>query len=570
MPLSSASIYKSCLPLATALLTSLVYSQPLAAQQPPSQTSLSPSITEIPVATEPATKSPASGATIKIKTNLILVPVVIRDSAGHAVGNLKREDFQVFDNRKPEEISQFTVEQPPTEGEAASSTTGAGATKKITIPTRFTAILFDDIHSTFENLPQVQSAALRLVANLTYRPERMAIFTTSGRVSVDFTDDGAKLADGIRQLKPHPLPGSQHVDCPDINHYDANQIVNRNDQAAFEAAVAQVMSACGVKDDKTARAMVHSAAESVLRSGDVQTETVLSTMSSTLDRLAVFPGQRTITLASPSFLISDRNHTEHQIVDRAVRLHVVINTLDTRGLYADSDEGIDSNVLFEFANGTGGLFFHNSNDINEGLKRLTAPPEFVYQLGFSPQDLPEDGKYHHLKVKLVNQKNFAVYAREGYFAPLHIVDPRQAENNEINEALFSHDQVDDLPIQMQTQFVQEDKPVAKVNVVTFVDLRNLPHRQADGRNANELRIVAAVFDHNCKYLGAIDKRFAVHWSDEKLTAQNSRPPATMFTFILDSGAYLIRLVARDSESQHLSTQNALIEIPQPSLAAAHH
>jgi hypothetical protein len=44
----------------------------------------------------------------------------------------------------------------------------------------------------------------------------------------------------------------------------------------------------------------------------------------------------------------------------------------------------------------------------------------------------------------------------------------------------------------------------------------------------------------------------------------------MFTFILDSGAYLIRLVARDSESQHLSTQNALIEIPQPSLAAAHH
>ncbi len=39
---------------------------------------------------------------------------VVRDSQGHAVGNLHKEDFQVFDKGKPQVISQFEVEQPGT------------------------------------------------------------------------------------------------------------------------------------------------------------------------------------------------------------------------------------------------------------------------------------------------------------------------------------------------------------------------------------------------------------------------------------------------------------------------
>ena len=38
----------------------------------------------------------------------------LRDSQGHAVGNLHQEDFQVFDKGKPQVITQFEVEQPGT------------------------------------------------------------------------------------------------------------------------------------------------------------------------------------------------------------------------------------------------------------------------------------------------------------------------------------------------------------------------------------------------------------------------------------------------------------------------
>ena len=70
-------------------------------------------------------------------------------------------------------------------------------------------------------------------------------------------------------------------------------------------------------------------------------------------------------------------------------------------------------------------------------------------------------------------------------------------------------------------------------------------------------MIAAVFDRNGKYLGAIDRKVDVHWTDSNAGTHT----ATTFSFLLDPGAYMIRLVVRDSESQHLSAQDKLVEIP---------
>src|SRR5215469_1242044 len=48
--------------------------------------------------------------TFKVKVNLVEVRVVVRDAKGHAIGNLKQENFQLLDNGKPQVISQFSVE----------------------------------------------------------------------------------------------------------------------------------------------------------------------------------------------------------------------------------------------------------------------------------------------------------------------------------------------------------------------------------------------------------------------------------------------------------------------------
>ena len=49
----------------------------------------------------------------------------------------------------------------------------------------------------------------------------------------------------------------------------------------------------------------------------------------------------------------------------------------------------------------------------------------------------------------------------------------------------------------------------------MLDLRSLPHRQVDEQNVNEIRVVAAVFDRNGKYMGALDKKVPVRWPPQK-------------------------------------------------------
>jgi hypothetical protein len=129
-------------------------------------------------------------AKFQVNVKLVVVRVVVRDSQGHAVGGLHKEDFEVFDKGKPQTISQFEMEQlgsrpakvsQESEGhaDAASSETSSTAPAAGTVPQRFVAFLFDDVHVQFADLAQVRQAAERHLATL--RPsDRTAIFTTSG------------------------------------------------------------------------------------------------------------------------------------------------------------------------------------------------------------------------------------------------------------------------------------------------------------------------------------------------------------------------------------------------------
>ena len=77
---------------------------------------------------------------------------------------------------------------------------------------------------------------------------------------------------------------------------------------------------------------------------------------------------------------------------------------------------LNENIMAELAAGTGGIYFHNSNDLEGGFHRLTAAPAYLYLLEFSAGNVKQNGSYHRLKVK-VNQDDLTVQSRKGYIAP---------------------------------------------------------------------------------------------------------------------------------------------------------
>jgi VWFA-related protein len=141
---------------------------------------------------------------------IVLVRVVVRDAQGKAVTNLKKEDFQLADDRKPQTISSFSVENRGSHGtevvipqrESQAATTG---TKTVKLPERFVSFFFDDLHLVTQDVMVTRQAATKLFAVL-QPTDRISIFTTSGQVEQDFTATGKNLRKSCSM--------SVHAVCP--------------------------------------------------------------------------------------------------------------------------------------------------------------------------------------------------------------------------------------------------------------------------------------------------------------------------------------------------------------------
>src|SRR6266566_1889203 len=436
--------------------------------------------------------------TFKVRVNLVLVRVVVRDQQGKIVSNLKKEDFQLYDNRKPQSISSFSLETPEKRtasavssaaAEGSSSSADVAGGKAIVLPQRFVSMVFDDVHLSMSDAVFVRDSATRFFGALA-ASDRVSLNTTSGQLTQDFTDDNEKLAKALFGILPHPLAGRGFHDCPDVSYYQADLIVNKSDQQALAVATEEAIQ-CAFNGDETmrvpAQSLAQAAADRAVVQGDNETQYAYRHLQDVVRHLANMPGQRVLVLVSPGFIPSTLQSEASEMVDRATRANIVINTIDARGLYAPDVMGdiadpphdglrtagfktsyrvaaqtAQEDVLAQLADGTGGRFFHNRNDVDEAMREAGAAPALSYLLGFSPQNLKIDGRYHTLKVTLTSKEKFGVQARHGYYAPKTVADPAEATKQEMQEALFSQEEIRDLPVDLQTQFFKKDETGARL------------------------------------------------------------------------------------------------------------
>ena len=308
-------------------------------------------------------------------------------------------------------------------------------------------------------------------------------------------------------------------------------------------------------------------------------------------RMAASPDERTVVLVSPGFYINDDNHADlTELIDRAIRSNVIISSLDARGLYTvitGGDVSVDpfnqSNnapvtaaqrarieasgqlenrgVLGGIADGTGGIFFENNNNFEEGFQRTTSPPEFVYMLGFSPQNLKLDGKYHELKVSLNVKLSSTLRARRGYYAPKHASSDAELAQDEIREAVFSREELQEIPLEVQTQFFKADDGTARIGLVTKIDLKALHFRKDAGLNKNSLTIVAAVFDHNGNIVKGVERKLDINLKDATFEQRINSGVTVRLALSVTPGSYVVRVVLRDQEGKMMTARNRTIEIP---------
>jgi VWFA-related protein len=537
-------------------------------------------------------------ATFRARVNLVLVPVVVRDKNGRAIGDLKKEDFALFDNGKPQVITKFSVEKAgaakPEFAKPDNAGTAAPESPTVTLPDRFVIYLFDDVHLTFPNLVQVREAAGKHIDSGLHPSDRVAIFTTSGQGNLDFTDDRAQVHEALLRLRPRPIARASFTDCPYVPYYLADLVQNKNDQIAFEAVVQQAGGCIGVDPNDTQHggrqqsiAAAQSAVQRANAGGEQETRVSISVIRDAIRRVSQMPGQRLLVLASPGFYAPEMQFDRNEIIDRALRANVMINALDARGVYYVDPAGdisapaqannpgmfgamssylqtaalLETDFLAEIASGTGGKLYQNSNDLGHGFELLAAAPEYVYMLGFAPQNMKLDGRFHKLKVSLKDFKNMNLQARRGYYAPRTVADPKEMERQEIEEALFSREPLRDFPVQLRMQFFKRDDANAKLSATAHIDLKSIRFRKAEGRNLDNLTVIYGLFDRNGNFISGNRQTVEMRFLDQTFPKVLNTGLTLRSSFDVHPGGYMVRLVVRDAEGQTMAAENGGIEIP---------
>lgn len=541
--------------------------------------------------TEVSTKD--TDTTFRVRVNLVQVRVVVRDSNGTLVGNLKREDFQLYDQGKLQPITTFALETSQSRREraeeAAKTQEGAPAKESVAMPQRFVALVFDDIHLNASDATFARVSAKALIDSMTPN-DRIGMYSTSGEVTQEFTSDKAALEKTLLSITPRAMMGKINsvTNCPDVTHYMADQAINKANPTIVSVVVQETL-ACQFQNDQrfltAAQEIASSALRQELTAGDTDNEYSYRHLEDVIRRLGGMPGERIMVLLSPGFLLSTQHLDEMGIIDRSNKVGIVINTVDARGLYtpeiggdiaarqtdtvmtagykADyrtTEQFEQQFVLDDFAAGTGGTFFHNSNDVQGQLLRAGAAPEISYVLGFSPQNQKMDGKYHTLKVTLTGKQKYSIQARKGYYAPRKFDDPREQAKTEIQEAVFSQDEILDLPFDLQTQYFKTD-PGAHLSVVSRIDVKSLRFRKADGRSWDNLTVATVIFDENGNYVAGGEKILEMRLLDKTYEKLSQTGLTMKSSFDVKPGKYLVRQVIRDSEGALMAAKNGSVVIP---------
>ena len=583
----------------------LVWCKGLSAQTParPSQTQDPPAKPDSAAAPAPApptgqneeVSSHDTPTTFKVRVNLVLVRTVVRDAQGKVVPNLKKEDFQLYDNRKLQTISSFSIETPEKRTASAlasttpdSSSADVAAGKAVVLPQRFVSMVFDDVHLSMQDAVFVRDSATRFFGALA-ASDRVSLNTTSGQLTEEFTDDHEKLSKALLGILPHPMTSQGFHDCPDLSYYQADLIVNKSDVQALAVATDEALQ-CAFNGDTTmmaaAQRLAETAAYRAVAQGDSETQYAYRHLEDVVRRLASMPGQRILVLVSPGFISSTLQSEAFEMVDRATRANIVINTIDARGLYTPDVGGdiadpprdnyrtagyktsyraaaqfAQQDVLAQLADGTGGNFYHNRNDVDEAMREAGAAPAISYLLGFSPQNLKIDGRLHTLKVTLTSKEKYSVQARHGYFAPKSVADPAEATKQEMQEALFSQEEIRDLPVELQTQFFKKDEAQARLAVLSHFDVKSIHFQKVQGRNNDQLTILTGIFDENGNFVTGLSKIVDMKLLDTTYTRLSRSGFTVKTSFDVKPGTYLVRLVVRDAVGAQMAARNGAVVIP---------
>jgi VWFA-related protein len=404
---------------------------------------------------QPPAQPPASATTttqqkptFRVQVDLVTNDIVVRDDKGNFIPDLKKDEFEVYEDGVKQELTSMTVvtggrvtnvlappPPPPPEGIILPL-----ARPKTDVSGRIFLFFVDDLHLQFHNTGRVRDLFKRISKELVHDGDMFGIVSSGpSSIAVDMTYDKARLEEAIKkiagsELKPTDIiNGSSGAEGPSEVRYRAhvafstvNDLLN-NLESVHNRRKALVYVSDGYdfnpfQDARLGLMEPNSpfAQNEFARSQNQMRQSDDGTGNSSVDPLTQQQKQ------SEQFADADLARELGELTRQANRANVTMYTIDPRGLVGmgDIDEQVDPRQWGEFvrksqdslrviAEETGGIAVVNQNDFSKALKRIDAETSDYYVLGYYSNNPDASRRRRQVDVK-VTRKGATVWFRKEY------------------------------------------------------------------------------------------------------------------------------------------------------------
>jgi VWFA-related protein len=522
---------------------------------------------------------------VRITTNLVQLDAVVMDKHGKQVTNLKPEDFEIYEDGKPQKITNFsyvenehvTVAPPPVAAKPDKNAPPPPPRRlRPEQVRRAIALVIDDLQLSAEDLVFARRAVRQYVDKYVAPDDLVAIIRTSAGVGAlqQFTSDRRQLYTAIDRVRPF-LMGSGGL----------------NTFAPAAGADPASMNPRSDSDTNLGDRMENFRQEYF-------TVGTLGALNFVINGMRELPGRKSVVLLSPGFRLETPDDgrapndralaAAHRLVDLANRASVVIYGIDPRGLVytgptaADNTSGMTPTDIGDLMSGrnkalrdtqdglkylsdqTGGFSVVNSNELLPA-GRILEDLRGYYLIGYRPRSETFDRRFHRLSAKLVNHPDLKLRTRKGFYGVStdQIQLAKRTPEQKFVSALMSPFASGDVRLHLTAAFTNTQQTGSVVSALLHADARDIQFsKAADGQYEARVDVLGATFADSG---GVVDQR-AVSQTLRMSEAvfEHVRRDGIVYRInvpIKKAGAYQLRVALRDGATEKIGSASQFIEVP---------
>jgi VWFA-related protein len=544
---------------------------------------------------KPTTPDVDSQDVVKITTNLVQIDAVVTKD-GKAVTDLQPDDFEIYEDNKPQAITNFSYIS-NLSNVAATVPPLKNAKDKTALPVppakinpndqrRIVALVVDDLGISWEGISPLRTQIRKFLDTLAPN-DLVAIIRTGGDVGAlqQFTNDRRVLQAAVDHLRWNPCSrAGMHVFAPvgslGPNTGLCSQYVINNTFKSLQFIVR------GMRDLPGRKSLVFFS--DYLPIQDQEPSAYEETQKSLSDSAA--PESNSTDPSIPDSGIGYLRQLQ-KIAELAIRGSVVIYSVDTRGLQytgptaADritfpSRQNVNPNQVLTdimgrrsgqliagregsdlIARQTGGFLVRNSNDF--GLKRVMQDQEGYYLIGFRPAEETFNRNFHHIKIKM-KRGGLTVRTREGFygFTNEEARPKNLSADEEMSKALISPFNAKDINVRLTSFFIDDPKEGALIRSFVFLDSHDLNFTEADNWHATKLDIQTVIFGDNGRVIAKEDRNGGLRFRADAYDRTVREGIAYSFDIPVKArGAFQFRVAIRDLTSNKIGSAGQFIDVP---------